>query len=61
MPETITVKQLADKARVDPKVIRRVLRSQFPRDSRVKSYEWSADNPELKLILKAVEKHKQTK
>lgn len=58
MAETITVKQLADKAGVEARVLRRILRSQFPREAKGKLYEWQPDDPQIELTLKAVASQK---
>jgi hypothetical protein len=58
MADTITIKQLADRAGVEARVLRRVLRSQFPREAKGKLYEWQPDDPKIELILKAVGNHK---
>jgi hypothetical protein len=58
MADTITVKQLADRAGVKPPVLRRILRRQFPREAKGKSYSWQPDDPQSELILKAVNNHK---
>jgi hypothetical protein len=60
--ELITLKQLANRAGTDPRTLRRILRSQFHREGKGKAYEWQPDDPQIELILKAVENHKaQTK
>ena len=56
--ELITVKQLANQAGTDPRTLRRILRSQFPREEKGKAYEWQPDDPQIELIVKAVENHK---
>jgi hypothetical protein len=56
--ELITVKQLADKAGISPAKLRRILRARFPRKDKGKSYGWQPDDPQIELILKAVENHK---
>jgi len=56
--QPITVKQLANQAGVKPSVLRRVLRSRFPRETKGKSYSWQPDDPQIELILKAVNNHK---
>jgi hypothetical protein len=56
--QPITVKQLADRAGVKPSVLRRILRSRFPRETKGKSYGWQPDDPQIELILKAVKNHK---
>lgn len=56
--QPITVKQLANRAGVKPAVLRRILRSRFPRENKGKAYEWQPDDPQIELILKAVENHK---
>ncbi len=56
--ELITVKQLADQAKIKPTVLRRILRTQFPREAKGKSYGWQPDDPQIELILKAVGNHK---
>ena len=62
MAETITIKQLANRAGTDPRALRRILRSRFPREEKGKAYEWQPDDPQIELIIKAVENHKaQTK
>jgi len=62
MTDTISVKQLANQAGTDPRTLRRILRSQFPRETKGKAYEWQHDDPQIELILKAVKNHKaQTK
>jgi len=62
MADTITIKQLANRAGTDPRTLRRILRSQFPREEKGKAYEWQPDDPQIELIIKAVENHKaQTK
>jgi ribosomal protein S25 len=58
MADTITVKQLADRAGVKPSVLRRTLRSRFPRENKGKLYSWQPDDPQIELILKAVKNHK---
>jgi hypothetical protein len=58
MADTITVKQLANRAGVEARVLRRILRSQFSREAKGKLYEWQPDDPQIELILKAVESHK---
>jgi len=59
--QLITVKQLANRAEVEARVIRRILRSQFPREAKGKSYEWQPDDPQIELILKAVKSNKAEK
>lgn len=54
MPDTITVKQLADKAGVEGRTLRRILRAQFPRETKGKTWEWQPDDPQIETILKAV-------
>lgn len=61
MADTISVKQLANRAGTDPRTLRRILRSQFPREAKGKAYEWQPDDPQIELILKAVENHKAEK
>jgi hypothetical protein len=62
MTDTISVKQLANRAGTDPRTLRRILRSRFPREEKGKAYEWQPDDPQIELIIKAVENHKaQTK
>ena len=56
--QPITVKQLADQAGVKPSVLRRVLRSRFPRETKHKTYSWQSDDPQIELILKAMNNHK---
>jgi len=56
--QPITVKQLADRAGVKPSVLRRVLRSRFPRETKGKLYSWQPDDPQIELIIKAVKNHK---
>jgi len=58
MADTITVKQLADRAGVKPAVLRRTIRSRFPRETKGKAYSWQPDDPQIELILKAVNNHK---
>ncbi len=58
MADTITVKQLADQAGVKPPVLRRILRHQFPRETKGKTYSWQPDDLQIELILKAVYNHK---
>lgn len=58
MVDTISVKQLANRAGTDPRTLRRILRSQFPREAKGKAYEWQPNDPQIELILKAVENHK---
>jgi hypothetical protein len=58
MVDTITIKQLANRAGTDPRILRRILRSQFPREAKGKAYEWQPDDPQITLIIKAVENHK---
>ena len=54
MVETITVKQLADKAGIEGRTLRRILRAQFPRETKGKTWEWQPDDPQIESILKAV-------
>ena len=54
MADTITVKQLADRAKIKPTTLRRILRSRFPRETKGKSYGWQPDDPQIELILEAV-------
>lgn len=56
--ELITIKQLADRAHVKPTTLRRILRSQFPRKNKGINYSWEKSDPQIELILKAVENHK---
>ena len=56
--QLITVKQLANRVGVEATVIRRILRSRFPRGAKGKVYEWQPDDPQIELILKAVANHK---
>ena len=57
MADTITVKQLAGKAGMEARVLRKLLRSQFPRQAKGKLYEWQPDDPQIDLILKAMGNH----
>ena len=59
--QLITVKQLANRAGVEARVLRRILRKQFPREAKGKSYEWQPDDPQIELILKAVKSNKAEK
>lgn len=59
--QLITVKQLANRVGIEARVIRRILRSRFPRGVKGKVYEWQPDDPQIELILKAVEKQRVDK
>ena len=56
--ELITLKQLANRAGITPTLLRRVLRKRFPRENKGKAYEWQSDDPQIELIIKAMENHK---
>lgn len=58
MADAITVKQLANQAGTDPRTLRRILRSQFPRETKGEAYEWQPDDPQIELIIRAVENYK---
>jgi len=51
---TIGVKELSDKAKIDPRILRRILRAKFPRADKGKAYEWKQGDPQIEQILKAV-------
>jgi predicted transcriptional regulator len=60
--QTITVKQLAEKAGIPPASLRRILRARFPRVDKGKAYEWKPNDPQIELILKAAKNgHKPVK
>ena len=52
--QTINLKQLSERAGVEPRTIRRILRAKFPRANKGKAYEWQQDDPQIEQILKAV-------
>ena len=54
MADTITVKQLANQAGIEARTLRRILRSQFPRETKGRAWEWQPDDPQIELILKTV-------
>jgi hypothetical protein len=54
MADTITVKQLVDKVGIEGRTLRRILWSQFPRETKGKAWQWQPDDPLIELILKAV-------
>lgn len=58
MADTITVKQLADRAGIKRTQLRKILRQQFPRKDEGKNYGWQPDDPQIDLILKAVKSQK---
>jgi hypothetical protein len=53
MADTITVRKLADKVGLEARALRRLLRSQFPRETKGKAYEWQPGDPQIASILKA--------
>ena len=53
MADTITVKELADKAGTGARTLRRFLRSKFTRADKGKAYEWKPGDPQAEAILKA--------
>ena len=59
--QLITVKQLANRVGVEARVLRRILRSRFSREAKGKVYEWQPDDPQIELILQAVENPKTEK
>jgi len=59
--EFITLKQLANRANVKPAVLRRILRSRFPRKDKRNNYRWQPNDPQIELILKAVKNSKAEK
>ncbi len=60
--KTISVKQLAERAGITPAHLRRILRSQFPRETKGKAYEWKPNDPQIGLILKEAKNgHKPVK
>ena len=52
--QTIGIKELAEKAKIKPTILRRVLRVKFPRANKGKAYEWQQGDPQIEQILKAV-------
>jgi hypothetical protein len=60
--KTITVKELAEKAGIEPTHLRRILRTRFPRADKGKPYEWKPGDKQIALILEAVKSngHKAT-
>ena len=61
MPNTdgkITVKEVASKAGVEPRVLRRLLRKSFGGGSR-KTYVWEPSDPQIDKIVKAVQASKE--
>ena len=58
MAGTITIKQLASKAGIEARVLRRLLRDKFPKKAKGKAYEWEANDPQVDLIFKAAADHK---
>jgi hypothetical protein len=58
MVDTITIKQLASKAGMEVRTLRRILRAKFTREVKGKAYEWQANDPQVDLILQAASDHK---
>jgi len=58
MTDTITIKELATKAGMEARGLRRLLRDKFPRTTKGKAYEWEANDPQVDLILKAATERK---
>jgi hypothetical protein len=58
MTDTITIKQLATKAGMEVRGLRRLLRDKFPRTSKGKAYEWEVNDPQVGLILQAATERK---
>ncbi len=54
MADTITVKILADQSGTEALTLRRILRSQFPRETKGKTCQWQPDDPQIESILQAV-------
>jgi hypothetical protein len=50
---SISVKELAERAGIPPAHLRRILRAKFPRTDKGKAYEWKPGDPQIELILKA--------
>jgi hypothetical protein len=58
MTETITIKELATKAGMEARGLRRLLRDKFPRTTKGKAYEWEVNDPRVDLILQAATERK---
>jgi hypothetical protein len=52
--QTIGVKELSERAKVKPQILRKVLRAKFPRADKGKNYEWQQGDTQIEQILKAV-------
>jgi hypothetical protein len=61
MTDTITIKELATKAGMEARGLRRLLRDKFPRTTKGKAYEWEASDPQVDLILQAAADRKTKK
>jgi hypothetical protein len=51
---TIGIKEVSDRAKVKPQILRRILRAKFPRTDKGKTYQWQQGDPQIELIIKAV-------
>jgi hypothetical protein len=58
MTNTISIKQLATKAGMEARGLRRLLRDKFPRMAKGKAYEWEVNDPQVELILQAATERK---
>ena len=57
--QTIGIKELAEKAKIKPTILRRVLRAKFPRANKGKAYTWQQGDQQIEQILKAVKDNPQ--
>jgi hypothetical protein len=56
--QPITLKDLAKQANMEPRNLRKLLRSKFPRDKARERYEWQPGDPQIEEILQAVKNQK---
>jgi hypothetical protein len=61
MTDIITIKELATKAGMEARGLRRLLRDKFPRTTKGKAYEWEVNDPQVDLILQAAVDRKTRK